>query len=173
MWKCEWWRLYRTNNALKKHIRDKFPYRRWITSFEDLETIRKGIVFGYIQYDIEVPKIPQNKFPNFPRIFKNTFVSKNDMRDLMKIYAEEEDILSKPRKTLITPFLLLYLDLVRVRTKFYRFVENIPKNCFKDFVQPAVEARRLEDENPDSSVVAETRKFLANSSYGYQIMDRS
>ena len=29
------------------------------------------------------------------------------------------------------------------------------------------------DENPNSSVVAETMKLLANSTYGYQIMDRS
>ena len=29
------------------------------------------------------------------------------------------------------------------------------------------------DENPDSSVVAETMKLLGNSSYGYQIMGRS
>ena len=31
----------------------------------------------------------------------------------------------------------------------------------------------LDDENPESSVVAETMKWLGNSSYGYQIMDRS
>ena len=37
----------------------------------------------------------------------------------------------------------------------------------------AVDARRKGDENPSSSVVAETMKLLANSSYGYQIMDRS
>jgi len=36
-----------------------------------------------------------------------------------------------------------------------------------------VDARRQGDENPNSSVVAETMKLLANSSYGYQIMDRS
>ena len=35
-----------------------------------------------------------------------------------------------------------------------------------------MDARR-QDENPNSSVVAETMKLLANSSYGYQIMDRS
>ena len=40
-------------------------------------------------------------------------------------------------------------------------------------MQSAVVARREEDENPNSSVVAETMKLLANSSYGYQIMDRS
>ena len=36
-----------------------------------------------------------------------------------------------------------------------------------------MDARRQGDENPKSSVVAETMKLLANSSYGYQIMDRS
>ena len=40
-------------------------------------------------------------------------------------------------------------------------------------MQSAVDARREGDENPNSSVVAETMKLLANSSYGYQIMDRS
>ena len=40
-------------------------------------------------------------------------------------------------------------------------------------MQSAVAARREGDENPNSSVVAETMKLLANSSYGYQIMDRS
>ena len=40
-------------------------------------------------------------------------------------------------------------------------------------MQSAVDARREGDENPKSSVVAETIKLLANSSYGYQIMDRS
>ena len=40
-------------------------------------------------------------------------------------------------------------------------------------MQLAVDARRQGDENPNSSVVAETMKLLANSSYGYQKMDRS
>ena len=40
-------------------------------------------------------------------------------------------------------------------------------------MQSAVNARREGDEKPNSGVVAETMKMLANSSYGYQIMDRS
>ena len=35
-----------------------------------------------------------------------------------------------------------------------------------------MDARRQGDENPNSSVVAETMKLLANSSNDYQIMDR-
>ena len=54
-----------------------------------------------------------------------------------------------------------------------RFVEYNPKKCFNSFVQSAVDARRQDDENPNSSVVAKTMKILVNSSYGYQIMDRS
>ena len=57
--------------------------------------------------------------------------------------------------------------------KHLRFVEYTAVKCFKKFVQAAVDARREGDENPNSSVVAETIKLLANSSYGYQIIDRS
>ena len=103
---------------------------------------------------------------------------------MIKNYAEKEKLLSQPRKmlissfilqngTLITPLLLFYLQLGLVATKIHRFVEYTPKKCFNSFVQPAVDARRKGDENANSSVVAETVKLLANSSYGYQIMDRS
>ena len=52
-------------------------------------------------------------------------------------------------------------------------MEYIPVKCLNKFVQTADDACREGDENPNSSVVAETMKLLANSSYGYQFMDRS
>ena len=102
----------------------------------------------------------------------------------MKDYAEKEGLLCQPRKmlistnflengTLFTPLLLFNLDLGLVCKKIDRFIEYIPVKYFKNFVQSAVNAHREGDENPNSSVVAETMKLLANSSYGYQIMDRS
>ena len=72
---------------------------------------------------------------------------------------------------LTTPLLLYCLKLGLVCRKTHRFVEYTPRKCFNGFVQSAVDARRQGDENPNSSVVAETMKLLANSSYGYQIMD--
>ena len=137
-----------------------------------------------MQCDIEVPENLRENFANFPPIFKNTFVSKSDIEDLMKSYAEEERLKPQPRKmlissftlqngTLITPLLLFYLQLDLVCTIIHRFVEYTPKKCFNRFVQAAVVARRRGDENPISSVVAETKKLLANNSYGYQIMDQS
>ena len=95
----------------------------------------------------------------------------------MKTYAEEKVIMSQPRKmlissftlqngTLITPLLLFYLQLGLVCTRIHRFVEYTTKKGFNSFVQAAVDARREGDESPNSSVVAETLKLLASSSYG-------
>ena len=184
MWECEWWRLYKTTNTVKQHIREHFPYRRSLAAEQLLEEIKKGKFFGYVQCDIEVPENLRVNFVNFPPIFTNTLVSKIDIGDLMKNYCEEERLLSQPRKMLIssftlqngilfTPLLLFYLQLGLVRIKIHRFVEYTPKKCFNSFVQSAVDARRQGDENPNSCVVAETMKLLANSSHGYQIMDRS
>ena len=184
MWECEWWRLYKTTTKVKQHIRESFPYRRSLTEQQLLEETKKGNLFGYVQCDIEVPENLRANFANFPPIFRNTLVSKNDIGDLMKTYAEEEGIMSQPRKmlissftiqkgTLITPLLLFYLQLGLVCTKIHHFVECTPKKRFNSFVQSAMDARRQGDENPNSSVVAETMKLLAKSSYVYQIIDRS
>ena len=92
--------------------------------------------------------------------------------------------MSQPRKnlissftlqngTLITPLLFFYLQLGLFVTKIDRFVEYTPNKCFNSFVQAAVDPRRKGDDNANSSVVAETMKLLANSSCGYQLMDRS
>ena len=75
--------------------------------------------------------------------------------------------------TIITPLLLFYLKLGLVCKKNHRFVQYTPRKCFNNFVQSAVDARRQGGENPNSSVVAEIMKLLANSSYGYQIKNRS
>ena len=131
-----------------------------------------------------MPEELTKKFANFPPIFKNTNVGRHDIGLLMKDYAEKEGLLCQPGKmlissyflengTLITPLLLFCLELGLVCKKIYRFVEYIPVKCFNNFVQAAVNARREGDKNPNSSVVAETMKLPANSSYGYQIMNRS
>ena len=184
MWECRWWRLYKTTNTVKQHIREHFPYRRSLAAEQLLEDIKEGKLFGYQQGDHGVPENLRSKFVNFPQIFKNTLVSKSDIGDLKKNYPEEERLLSQPQKmlissftlqngTLVTPLCLFYLQFGLVCKKIHRFIEYTPKKCFNSFVQSAVDATREGDENPNSSVVAETRKLPANSSYDYQIMDRS
>ena len=134
------------------------------------------MLYGYVQCDFEVPEILRANFTNFTSIFKCTLVSKSVIENLMKNYAEEERLLSQPRKMLISSFtlqngthitslLLFYLQLGLVCTKTHRFVEYTPKKCFNKLVQSAVDARRQGDGNPNSCFFAETKKLLANSSY--------
>ena len=133
MWECEWWGLYKTTNSVKQHIREHFPYRRSFAAEQHLEEIKKGKLLGYVQCDIELPDNLRANFANFPPIFKNTLVSKSDIGDLIKNYAEEIRLLSQPRKMLISSFTLpnglliaplhlFYLQLGLVVTKIHRFV---------------------------------------------------
>ena len=184
MWECEWWSIYKIDASVKSHLRENFPYRRPLSEEQLLQGIIDGRLFSYVQCDIEVPEHLQSYFSNVLPIFKNSEVSREDIGPLMREYAEKENIMPQPRGmlisnfiltngTIITPLLLFYLQLGLVCKKIHRFVQNTPRKCFGNFVQSAVDARRQGDENPNSSVVAETMKLLANSSYGYQIMDRS
>ena len=131
-----------------------------------------------------MPEHLRVNFSTFPLIFKSTAVSRDNNANLIKQYAQMENNTVKPRRmlissflltngTIITPLFLFYLQLGPVCKKIHRFVQYTPRICFDNSVQSAVDARRLGDENQISSVVAETMELLANSSYGYQIMDCS
>ena len=184
MWECEWWSLSKTDASVKSHLRENFPYKRTLSEEQLLQGIIDRQLFGYVQCDIDVPEHLRSYFSIFPPTFKNTVGSREDIGNLMREYAEKENIMAQPRRmlisifvltnsTIITPLVLFYLKLGLVSKKINRFVQNTPRMCFNNFVQCAVDARRPGDENPISSVVAETMKLLANNSYGYQIMDRS
>ena len=184
MWECGWWNLYKTTTCVKEHLRQSFPYKQPLREENQLDQIRSGKLFGYVQCDTETPEELKKKFDSFPPILKNTNVFRHDIGSLMQDYTEKERLLCQPRKmlissyfleigTLITPLLLFYLEFGLVCKKIYRFVEYTPVKRFNKFVQSAVDARPEEDENPNSSVVAETMKLRANSFYGYKNMDRS
>ena len=183
-WECNWWELYRTDATVKHHLRANFPYQRPLSEERLMQEIRSGKLFGYVQCHLKVPEHLKAYFANFPPIFKNAVVSRNDIGDLMKDYAKKEGVMPQPRRmlissfqlkngTIIFPLLLYYLHLGLERTKIHQFVQYTARKCFNSFVQSDVNARRQGDENPNSGVVAETMKFSANSPYGYQIMDCS
>ena len=55
--------------------------------------------------------------------------------------------------------------------KIIALLSTPPMKYFKKFLRSTVNAQCQRDEKPNTNVVAETMKFLANSSNGYQIMD--
>ena len=176
MWECEWWSLYKTGDgSVKSHLRVNFPYRRPLSEDQLLQGITDGRFFGYVQCDIEFPEHLRSYFSNFPPIFKNTVVSREDIGTLMREYAEKENIMPQPRRMLISSFILLkgtiitalicfFLKLGLVCKKIHQIVQYTPRKCFNNFVESAVDARRYGDKNPNSSVVAETMKLLDNNS---------
>ena len=184
LWECNWWETVEGDESVKIHVRNNFPFKLPLTQESLLTKIRADKLFGCVQCDLEVPDGLKYKFSNFPPIFKNFNVSRADIGDYMTDYAIDNDLLKQPQRTLISSFKLengtvitsllnFYLSLGLKRTKIYRFVQYTPKKSFNNFFQSAVDARIVGDENPKSRVVAETMKMLGNSSYGYQIMDRS
>ena len=184
MWECSWWNQFKNNVEVKNHVRSHFPFKKPLSANSLVQNINDETMFGYVQCDLSVPDELKAKFSNFHPIFKNIGVTRNDIEEYMKTYAEENDLLKLPQRmlisslkftngTLMTPLFNFYLDLGLQCTKVHRLVQYTAHNVFNSFVQSVVDARRAGDENRLSGIVAATMKLLGNSSYGYQIMDRS
>ena len=95
-------------------------------------------MFGYVQCDLSVPDEQEAKLFNFPPIFKFIDVTRNDIGEYMKTYAEENNFLKQPQRmlissfeltngTLITPLFNFYWDLGLQCTKIHQFVQYTPR----------------------------------------------
>ena len=119
MWECEWWSLYKTDASVESHLRKNFPYRRPLGEEGFLQGITDGRLFGYVQCDIEVPDYLRDYFSNFPPIFENTAVSRDDIGNLMKRYAEKENIMVQPERMLLLSFILTNGNIIIPLTLFF------------------------------------------------------
>ena len=68
LWECQWWRLYKTTTSVKLRIGENFLYRRSRTEHQLLKRIKKGILFGYVQCDLQLPENLRAHFASFPPI---------------------------------------------------------------------------------------------------------
>ena len=100
VWECVWKRELKENNKeLKTFMKRHYPYRkREVTVREMTKKIIDGSIFGYVECDIEVPEELKKtgKFENFPPIFKNVEVSKDDIGETMQNYADDNGYLKRP-----------------------------------------------------------------------------
>ena len=180
MWEFSWWDQFKNNVEVKNHVRTHFPFKRPLSASSLVPNIRNETLFGCLS----VPDKLKAYFFIFSPIFKNIDVTRNNIGEYMKTYAEENDLLKQPQQMLIsrfklsngiliTPLFKFYLNLGLQYTKIHRYVQYTPRKVFNNLVQSVVDARRAGDENPLSGVVVKTMKLLGKSSYGYHIMDRS
>ena len=167
MWECDW-----------KRERDTPPRQKWnMTQQQIIAAVVDGTLFGMVECDVRVPEHLQDHFSEMQPIFKNANVSRDDIGPYMRQYAEENDIMSTPRRMLVgsfhgiklllaTPLLRWYLAHGLVVDRVYQIVEYSPKPCFQNFGDSVSAARRAGDADPDKSIIADTMKLLGNSAYG-------
>ena len=182
---CQWWKTVKSNEERAKDFMEKnHPFVPPLSESSLIHRIRQENMFGVLDCTMEVPVELRQQFADFPPIFKNSEVCREDIGSHMRTFAQTNNLLKKPTRMLvsssklergpiITPLLNFYLEKGLVIKKVHWFLQYKPRKTFEGFVSSVVQARRKGDENKDSSVVAETMKLIANSSYGYQIMDRS
>ena len=185
IWECQWKKWRRENiNGVKDFVNKRYPYQQSLFKDALIEKIKRGDLIGEVDCSLEVPEHSYPYFEDFPANFKNFEVGRDDIGNHMKEFAERHKLLSKPRKLLIssfkldrgpniTPLLLFYLEKGVILKNVFCFLKYTPRRCFQSFVQNVVDARREGDRNKESTFVAEIMKLIGNSSYGYQIMDRS
>ena len=176
MWECEWKEI-RKEPDVKSFLA---PTRRqkWnMTQNEILAAVIDGTLFGMIECDIHVPPELRPYFSEMQPVFKNVTVTRDDIGPFMRQYAEENDIMSAPRRMLVgsfhgiklllaTPLLRWYLAHGLVVDRVYQVVDYEPNPCFQRFGESVSTARRNGDSDPDKSIIADTMKLLGNSAYG-------
>ena len=167
MWECDW-----------KRERDPLPRQKWnMTQQQIIAAVVDGTLFGMVECDVRVPEHLQDHFAEMQPIFKNTTVTRDDIGPFMRQYAEEHNILTKPRRMLVgsyrgdkilltTPLLRWYIAHGLVVDHVYQVVEYEPKPCFRNFGESVSTARRNGDVDPDKAIIADTMKLLGNSAYG-------
>ena len=72
-----------------------------------------------MQCDLIVPDELKPTLSNFPPIFKNIDVSRNNIGEYMKNYAEENDLLKNPQQMLISSFKLENGTIITPLLNFY------------------------------------------------------
>jgi hypothetical protein len=118
-----------------------------------------------------------------PPIFKNVEISRADIGDHMRSYAEREGMMKTPRRSLIgsmhgkrillaTPLLQWYLEHGLRVLHIHEIIQFKKSRCFKAFGDAVSDARRAGDSDPTKAILADTMKLLGNSAYGKTVTNQ-
>ena len=154
------------------------PRQKWkMTQQQIIAAVVDGTLFGMVECDVRVPDNLREYFAEMQPVFKNTTVTRDDIGPYMRQYAEENDIMSAPRRMLVgsfhgiklllaTPLLRWYLAHGLVVDRVYQVVSYKPNPCFQRFGESVSAARRAGDADTDRAIIGDTMKLLGNSAYG-------
>ena len=192
MQECQFDEIVADNEELRKKILYTFPKYACLkksgesgelTQPDIIRAIRNEKFFGLVSCDIAVPEDKKEFFKEFPPIFKNCFISRDDIGSHMKDFAEEHGFLKRPQKNLISsyfgkqillasPLVKWYLDHGLVITDIHEIIHYEPNRCFESFGQKMINGRRLADKDPSKSLIGDLYKLLSNSCFGRSILNK-
>ena len=182
IWECQWKQLSLEEDVISFTQTLKFVRPRRRLSFQKiLKGVQSGELFGFVLADIYTPKHLISFFNEFPLIFKNAMVGREDIGELTKGFAEDNGLLKKPRRMLISSYfggkILLttllakwYLDHGLEITKIYKFIEYIAEKTFEKFALDVSEGKRGGDRDSSKTILASTWKLIGNSGYLVALM---
>ena len=136
-----------------------------------LEEIKDGRMFGMAEVDIETPDSLKGIFAEFQPIQKHAYLSRDDIGEHMKKFAQENGLLKKPSKTLLnsyfaqkillsTPLLQWYINHGLKVTKLYQVIQFKLSKCFHKFGEEVMLARREGDVDPSKKIISDSSKLI-------------
>ena len=180
MYECQWREMKKTNHELQRFIatevRRTLDKVKIMSPERILREVRNERLFGCVEVDIRVPDHLKEKLSEMCPIFKNIDISREDIGEFMKTYAEEHGIMAEPRRSLIgsmkgekillaTPLLKWYLEHGLEVTKVHQVIDFTPEPCFKPFGDAVSDARIAGDADPRKAIIADTMKLVSFFEY--------
>ena len=174
IWECE----FDCMKANDKQIQDfcngldfVVDKRNKLSEKQILSEVKDGKLFGMVEVDLHTPEKYKDAFSEFQAITKHAQMSREDVSEHMKTFAEENGLLKKPTKTLLnsyfaekilvaTPVLQWYLHHGIVCTKVHQVIQYKPAKCFQKFAEEVVSARRDGDNNPSNKIISDNCKLI-------------
>lgn len=98
MRECEWGCIKSRDPLVRIFIASKFQRPLDHAYHLNEQPIHQAVVneqiFGVVEFDIRVPEHLKEHFSEMCPIFKNVYISREDIGEFMKTFAEENDIMT-------------------------------------------------------------------------------
>ena len=187
IFECEWEFVKSNSESVGKFVetlnKREMIERKSMTEKEIIEAIRNDKFFGFVECDIAVPTHLMSKFHEMPPIFKNVNISRDNLSQHMRCFAEENGMLKTPQRSLIgsmfgkkilllTSLLQWYIKHGLEISKIYQIVQFKRSKCFLRFGEEVCDARREGDVDPSKKIIGETSKLSGNVIYGVTITNK-
>ena len=184
IWECEFEKQKSQSKEMFdfcKNLSIEVDNRYMISENQILEEVENEKLFGMIEVDIHTPKKYKRAYSEFQPITKHAMLTRDDIGEHMKEFAENNSLLKRPTKTLLnsyyatkillaTPLLRWYLQHGLKCTKVYQVIQYKPSKCFLRFAKEVVKARIEGDQDPCKKIISDNCKLIGNSAYGRTLL---